>query len=332
MTSSKSSEMTIFALLTLGVLISSLVGFSGCLDLDDDTDDRIRVIVSILPQKEFAERVGGEYVKVTVMVGEGQDPHGYEPRPSQLIDVAKADVYFIVGSGVEFENIWLDTLIEQNGDMEIVDASKGIELIASAEEDHDEDHDSDQNESHDDEHEENGNQTHEDDSGEHDHEGDDPHIWNSPVNAMIMVGNLRDALVRIDPEHASDYSNNSQEYLSELDAVDRDMRSGLESHGGKKFLVYHPSFGYLAHQYNLSQIAIEDEGKEPTPAGVQAIIDQAKAENITTIFVSPQFDESNAQTIAKEIGGTVVRIDPLGEHYLENMRKVREKLIDGFES
>lgn len=287
-------------IVTMLLVFMSVLG-SGCIDLNtDDGDERILIVVSILPQKEFAGQVGGEHVKVTVMVGEGQDPHGYEPRPSQLKDVAGADLYFKVGSGMEFENVWMDTLIEQNDEMEIVDGSANITLIHLGE-------------------------------GDHEHQGDDPHIWNSPMNARIMVENLRDALVRIDPEHADDYANNTRMYLAELDAIDVGLKDGLEPHKGAKFLVYHPSFGYLAHAYDLVQIAIEDEGKEPTPAGVQAIIDQAKEENITTVFVSPQFDESNAEAIAGEIGGTVVRIDPLGEKYIENMNKIRDELVAGFE-
>jgi zinc transport system substrate-binding protein len=305
----------------IGYFLSFLLTISGsiitgCLEIGEDEDDgRILIVVSILPQKEFAERVGGDNVKVTIMVGEGQDPHGYEPIPSQLKDVAKADIYFKVGSGIEFEKVWMDTIIDQNDKMVIVDASTGIQLI------------------------EIGNHTHDDaetqeESGanhtNHDEETD-PHIWTSPRNVIRIVENLRDALMEMDPQNADDYSNNSNEYLSELETIDIGMRGGLESYGGGKFLVYHPSFGYLAHDYNLTQIAIEDKGKEPTPAGVQAIIDQAIEENISTVFVSPQFDRSNAETIAEEIDGNVVFIDPLAERYLENMKDVENKLIQGFE-
>jgi zinc transport system substrate-binding protein len=298
-----------------GVVILSLilcgVMVSGCLDLErDDEDDRIRIVVSVLPLKEFAERIGGDNVKVTVMVGEGQDPHGYEPRPSQLKDVARADLFFKVGSGLEFENVWMETLIEQNGDMEIVDGSQGIELLESGEG-------------------ENGTRAGEDEN-DHDHEDHDPHIWTSPVNAIRMVETLRDALMNIDPENAGEYGNNSLTYVKELEVMDAELRTGLGPFPGGKFLVYHPSFGYLAHEYNLSQIAIENEGKEPTPSGIQAIIDQAKAENITTVFVSPQFDQANADVIADEIDGVVVSIDPLDAGYIANMRVIGEKLIEGF--
>jgi zinc transport system substrate-binding protein len=315
------SRMALPPVLITLLIICSLMGSAGCMNRDDVIDDQIRVIVSILPQKEFVERVGGANVRVTVMVGEGQDPHGYEPRPSQLRDVAKADLYFKVGSGIEFEEIWMDTITGLKRDMKVIDGSEGIDLIdIDGETNHTDDEGNGDR---------GGNQT-DDGDHEHDHERVDPHIWTSPRNAMRMVENFRDALIGTDPGNEADYVNITASYLADLEAVDRELRDGLEPHAGKRFLVYHPSFGYLAHEYNLTQIAIEDEGKEPTPAGVQAIIDQAKEENITTVFVSPQFDESNAETIADEIDGTVVRIDPLGKDYLANMREISTKLIEGF--
>ncbi|MCK4613167.1 MAG: zinc ABC transporter substrate-binding protein, partial [Thermoplasmata archaeon] len=114
--------------LLMGLIVVAAVLNAGCLDSDDD-DDRIGVIVTILPQKEFVERVGGDRVKVTVMVPPGQSPHTYEPTPGQMKEVARAGLYFKVGSGVEFETVWMDTLKEQNSNMEIVDGHKGITLI-----------------------------------------------------------------------------------------------------------------------------------------------------------------------------------------------------------
>jgi len=300
----------------IGVLVLISSSIPGCLDMGSDDEDRIIVVVSILPQKEFAERLGGEKVKVTVMVGEGQDPHAYEPRPSQLKDVGNAAIYFKVGSGIGFEEVWMDTLMEQNRDMEIVDGSRGIELISMGNATHDEE-------------ENDGGETR--GEGEHDHEGMDPHIWNSPKNAVIMVNNLLESLKNVDPANADYYTNNSREYLVDLQAIDMELRTALEPFSEKKFLVYHPAFGYLAHDYDLEMLTIEEEGKEPSAAGVAAIIDQAKAENITTVFVHPQFDQSNAETIATEIDGNVVIIDPLGSEYLENMKEVTRKLVQGFE-
>jgi len=456
--------------LLLGLILAATAFSTAC--IDDNDDGRIVIIVSILPQKEFVERVGGDRVRVTAMVGEGQDPHDYEPRPSQMKDVARADIYFMVGSGMEFEQVWMDTIREQNDDMEIVDGSKGITLIPfgaghSVEEEAVElfmdgpfeNVDAGRNESHapfiesgercyiinlteDDgnnsgflkfipgkegehviflehgdtevnftvkdeegngiepeEQREDGNETRgsgeeqegggeekeadgENEGGEqnegvegnpfaryasfdfseenytfnfsssnekscklvvlamqdgsHENEGNhqhgnlDPHVWNSPRNARIMVGNLLEALKNVDPENADYYSQNANDYIAELDAIDQEFRSGLEPYRGRKFLVYHPAFGYLAYNYNLEMVIIEEEGKEPTPAGVQAIIDQAKEENIGTVFVHPQFDRSNAEVIADEINGNVVVIDPLGKDYLENMMEVKEKLIEGF--
>ena len=283
--------------LLMGLIVVAAVLNAGCLDSDDD-DDRIGVIVTILPQKEFVERVGGDRVKVTVMVPPGQSPHTYEPTPGQMKDIARAGLYFKVGSGVEFETVWMDTLKEQNSNMEIVDGHEGITLIPMC--------------------------------GGHDNGTMDPHIWLSPKNAKIMVANLLEGLKKADQDNADNYTKNANDYIANLSKLHNETKSGLEPRQGKKFLVYHPAFGYLAHDYGLIQIAIEDEGKEPTAEGIQAIIDQAKEENITVIFVSPQFDRDNAETIADEIGGTVISINPLAENYVESMREVTTELINAF--
>lgn len=418
------------------LLLSTMLGV-GCIDSEDD--DRIGIIVTILPQKEFAQRVGGDLVKVTAMISEGQDPHSYAPTTGQMKDVAKAELYFTVGSGVEFEKVWMDTLTEQNSDMKIVDGHKDISLIpiggggddiweraeelfehgpfinitagsnasgAPSVEDGENCHiiglqgeeenmsgvvkfepdeessfvmfleygkdelnftleDGDGNDVEAlEEHEETGpytwyaffhlyNETytlnfgptdtnssklviledhedeHQHDTG-HEHGAMDPHIWLSPKNAKVMVQNLLDKLKELDPDNADYYTRNANAYLDELDALDEDMESALRPHKGKKFLVYHPSFGYLAHEYGLVQIAIEEEGKSPTPSGIEAIIEQAKAEGIKVIFVSPQFDKQSAEAIKDEIDGTVETIDPLARSYVKNMREVTAKLVQGF--
>lgn len=92
-------------------------------------DDRIKVVVSILPQAEFVEAVGGEHVSVTVMVPPGQEPHTYSPKPSQMRDLERADLYFKLGSGIEFELVWMDRFADLNGDMLIVDSSDGVHMI-----------------------------------------------------------------------------------------------------------------------------------------------------------------------------------------------------------
>jgi zinc transport system substrate-binding protein len=172
---------------------------------------------------------------------------------------------------------------------------------------------------------------HEDEGDEHEHENMDPHIWMSPRNAMTMVNNICDGLIQIDPSSRDYYESNRDAYLDQLSEIDDNIESGLAGIINRTFMVYHPAFGYLAHEYDLTMLAAEEEGKEPTAAGLAHLIDQAKEHNIKVIFVEPQFDPTKAETIADEIGGTVVMIDPLAEDYADNLITIKEALIQAME-
>ena len=273
--------------------------------------DKIGVVVTILPQVEFVENVGGEKVDVTVMVPLGAGPHTYEPLPSQMKALARAEMYAKVGSGVEFELVWLEKLVSTNKEIVLVDCSTGIQLIQMA-----------------------GDQDHEDEQSEeelHSPGAMDPHIWMSPLNAKIMVQNICDGLVQVDPGNRAFYERNRDAYLQELTALDQDVREGLSGVTNRRFMVYHPSFGYFAKEYNLTMLPIEEEGKEPTPAGIVHLIEQAKEDNIKVIFASPQFNPRSAEVIADEIGGRVVLIDSLARDYVANLRTVLSELVQAME-
>jgi len=150
----------------------------------------------------------------------------------------------------------------------------------------------------------------------------DPHIWLSPRLVKIQVENIYLALVEIDPENKGFYENNKNEYLAELDAFDLELKNAFSKIKGKKILVFHPAFGYLARDYGFEQIAIEIDGKEPSAENLANIIDTAKEENIKTIFVQRQFSQKSAEAIAKQIDGVVVPLDPLAEDYIENLRRI----------
>jgi zinc transport system substrate-binding protein len=152
--------------------------------------------------------------------------------------------------------------------------------------------------------------------------GSDPHIWNSPVNAMQMVENIYQGLIDIDPANQSDYLANRDGYLAKLQEVDNYAHQMLGGFSNRNFLIYHPSFGYFAAEYGLTQIPIEHQGKEPTPQVIQDAIDKSEEYNLNYVFVAPQFATSYAETIAREIGGQVLYVDPLPSDYATNMRSV----------
>ena len=296
----------------LSLIIVSVVSLSGC--VDESSTDTIDVLVTIVPQKEMVEAIGGSFVSVTVMVPPGQSPHSFEPTPEQMTKVARATAYFIVGSGVEFELVYLETILEQNSDLKVFDCSEEIEVLSFDEHFGQKDHYMDEEE-------------HEQEDTE---SGTDPHVWTSPVNFKKMAEVVYNGLVEVDPKHQEDYFENYQKYASQLERLHENISAMLQPFEGRSFMVYHPAWGYFGDTYNLRQIAIEDEGKQPGPAGVAALIQQAREFNISVIFVSPQFDTSNAQTIAEEIHGSVIAADSLMSEYQSTLLQLAEDMRKGF--
>lgn len=262
---------------------------AGCTGTDRQNDGKIVVAVTIPPEEEFVERVGGDHVRVILLVPPGADPHTYEPPPGVLADVAEADMYAVVGSGIEFELAWRDKIAALNPGMLVVDCSRGVDLIAT---------------------------------GEGDHAGADPHIWTSPKNARVMVEEIREGLIAVDPENAEDYRRNADAYLGELDALDAEITGALAASGVKTVMVYHSSWAYLARDYGFAEVPIESEGKEPSPQRLEHLIKQAEEEKIKVIFASPEHSTRSAEVIADAIGGTVVTMSPLAKDYLANMQRV----------
>lgn len=296
-------KLTVLAIV-LVVAFSVTVGVSCT--RDNEPGEKFRIVVTILPQAEFVEKVGGEEVEITVMVPEGHSPHTYEPSPGQMKELSKADIYVKVGSGVEFERVWMERFIDLNGDMAIVDCSQGIELEPMT--------------------------TNATNHSEISATGKlDPHIWMSPRNAMVMVENIARGLMEIDPSNNDYYQGNLEEYTTALEEIDMSIKNGLTDVENRIFMVYHPAFGYFAREYNLTMLTIEDEGKEPTPAGLAHIIEQAKKYDIRVVFASPQFNPDSVEVIADEIDGKVIFVDPLAKDYCDNLSELRDYLIQYME-
>jgi zinc transport system substrate-binding protein len=159
----------------------------------------------------------------------------------------------------------------------------------------------------------------------------DPHIWLSPRDAKIMVENICDGLIQVDPQNRDYYIQNENEYLAKLDELDADINSSLAGITNRWFIVFHPAWTYFARDYNLTQVAIEIEGKTPSPKDVADVVQEAEEHNIKIVFASPEFDVKSAQTIAEAIGGRVALIDPLAPDYINNMYQVLSELVQGME-
>ena len=282
-------------------IIAAAVMISACSPqaAEPVADGKLTVTVSILPQKYFVDRIGGEYVDVNVMVAPGDSPHTYEPKPEQMTALSHSAAYFSIG--VEFEEAWLDKIAAANEDMLMVDLIANIERMPM------------------DSHEEHG----EDEEGDA-HAGEilDPHVWTSPQLVKTMSQTIYETLAELDPRNKEEYKANLDGFIAEIETLEGDIVNSLAANEGKKFFVYHPSWGYFARDFGLEQVPIEIGGTEPSASEMAALIDEAREEGAKVIFVQPEFSTRSAETIASEIGGSVVLISPLDPDWMNNMRKV----------
>ncbi len=244
----------------------------------------VKVFVSVPPQKFFVERIGGNRVQVLVLIPPGADPHTYEPKPAGMAELARAAAWFTVG--VPFEENLLPRISSANPTLAVVRTEEGIERTATG------------------------------------REGADPHIWLSPRLVKKQADNILAGLIQADPSGERVYRANARRFQAELDALDREFRTLFSPVRGKTFLVFHPSWGYLAADYGLNQLAIEAEGKEPKGADLARLIQEAREKKIRVVFVEPQFSSRSARTIAESIGAKLVTADPLAANWADNLRKV----------
>lgn len=256
----------------------------------------INAVVSILPEKTFVEAIGGDKVSVSVMVLPGNSPHTYEPKPSQMKDVAKATLYFAIG--VEFENVWLNKFRNLNTNMQVIDLSEGIQKLSIS--------------THPDAH--NKHKT------AHKHEGNDPHIWTDPENVKIIALHIYETLMQADPENKVYYKLNYEKFIALINQTDSKIKSILSSkEEGTKFMVFHPSWGYFAQAYGLKQLPVELEGKSPKPKELINLIKEAREEKISAIFTQPEFSDSIAKVMANELHIKVIKVSPLSPEWSENL-------------
>jgi len=258
---------------------------------------QVNVAVSIVPEATFVRKIAGDLAKITVMVPPSASPATYEPRPSQMKAIAKAQVYLAVG--VPFERAWLPRFRAQNPRMKMVDITQNIAKKPMR--------------SH----------------GSHAHGGQgglDPHVWLSPPLVAQMVRNIAKALSKIDPAHHSLFAANLAIFLKEIKALDEKLKKELAPCEGSAMMVFHPSWGYFARTYGLEQIPIEAEGKEPGPKLLAKLIRTAKEKRVKALFVQPQFSKRTARLIAKHIDARLVEADPMAENWAQNLLRLAESI------
>lgn len=299
-------------------------------------ETRLSVFVSIVPQKYFVEQIGRDLIEIHVMVPPGASPATYEPKPRQMIALSRANAYFAVG--VPFERAWLKKLASVNPAMMIFHTDEDIRKLPmktnsnyeDTEKLHKQKKKSRQRGLGKEEDPFAGKKRYDNPEEGNKNSGyrgiPDPHIWLSPLLVLKQTRAILNALCKLDPQYRLVYESNFRNFSSRVKELDDDLKQTLQ---GKEiqFMVFHPAWGYFAHDYGLRQIPIEIEGKDPKPAELKRLIEYARERKIKVIFVQPQLSSTSAQVIAGEIGAQIAYADPLAPDWMANLREVANKFM-----
>ncbi|MCI6565350.1 metal ABC transporter solute-binding protein, Zn/Mn family [Campylobacter sp.] len=292
------------------------------------------VIASIAPVGYLAKAVGGDKIEVQSLAK--GDVHSYEPKPNDMKAVAKARIF--IAAGLEFEEAWIPRFKASAKNLVVVQSDAKIAKLKeehAGHADHDEEHGEhdekhsghDDHKAKDDKHSGHSEHAKHDEKHEaheeHDEEHEahaDPHVWLNPMLAITMARNISDALIDMDKANKDFYLKNFQKLMNDLLAFDESAKNELAGLKNRKFVVYHPAWGYFAEHYDLEQISIERNGKEPKIDEMASTVKMIKDENIKVIFADPNRSQKSAQVLASQTGAKVELLDPLGYNLLENLK------------
>lgn len=282
-------DKTMFRL-TIFILFATLA--VGC-SKPSEGNEKKTIFVSIAPLKQLVAEVTCGDFPVEVLVPEGMSPEIYDPSARQLTEVSDAQLLFTTGL-IDFERRVAERLAKEGN---IVPLSKGIKLLA-------------------------GCCSHHHDGSGHKH-GVDPHIWTSPRELKRMVETIHATIKERYPDSLK-YDVATEGLISRIEQLDSLCASTIANSGVKSFMIYHPAYTYYAHHYALKQVAVEQEGKEPSPRQLATIVESARSEGTATILIQPQYAIDKVVTLAKECGAEVVVTDPLAEDILSEIERVTE--------
>lgn len=253
------------------------------------------VLVSVPPHQYFVEKIAGNTVEVGLLVPSGASAHTFEPTPKLMLSASKADIWFQVGES--FEKRALQVLQNHNRCLVPIDLLEGLDLI------------------------------YDDTYGAHHgcchcSGGADLHYWLSARMARQQVKTIALALSKRYPENSALYSERLKNFLAELEQLDTFIAELLLPLKNRTLLVSHPAYAYFCRDYHLKQLSIEFEGKDPTPGQLTRMLEQARKEKISKIYIQPQYPNRGAKLVAEELGAELVLLDPYSGDYLNMMREI----------
>jgi zinc transport system substrate-binding protein len=273
----------VVGMLLLTVLVSNGVPFIA------GAQSKPTVAVTVAPQAAFVREVAGDLVNIVTMMPPGANHETFSPPPQDMEKLSVATLYLAMGLPPERAGL-LPKLAEMNRDMRIVDVQMEVaktyppRYFAPNDQ--------------------------------------DPHIWLSPKRAIAMVSLTAQELSRIDPSNSASYAANAERYIARIQAADQEIQASFKTVWNRMFIVYHPAFGYFAEDYNLTMVALEEEGKEADPRRFREVIDMAKEKGIKVIFYQEDIDGRQSRTFAEELGGQAEKVSPMATDYVENLLRM----------
>lgn len=327
--------------LVLKLLVCACIG-SLCSCAQPAQPEEETLYVSILPLKSIVGGIVGDDFDVRVLVPAGASPETFEPTPRQFVDLNRARLIFNVGL-IDFETTLLGKIEARD---KVVDLSRGIDLIAGscshahgkvarAHEPHAAAMSEEQQTagSHaaatPGERQLAGSHAATPAPQAHGHShahGIDPHIWTSPRALQRMAANAYEAIHALWPDSVK-YTENHARLQEQLAALDARTAGKIAASGVRYFIIYHPALTYYARDYGLQQVAIEDDGKEPSARALARLIEQARRDSVRTIFYQSQFPASTVEVIARDIEAQSVAIDPLKEDVIANIDSLTDLIV-----
>lgn len=272
--------------ITIFALLATLL--MGC-GSTEHKSDKPTIFVTITPLKSLVEEVTCGDFDVEVLVPKGASPETYDPTARQLMAVNDAEMLFSTGL-ITFEQSLVEQITNKDN---LIDLSKGISLL-------------------------NGSCSHAHCSHAH---GIDPHTWTSPRALHTMTRSIHREVMERYPDSAK-YTTAAENLLERIEALDMECMQKISTAGANIMMIYHPAFTYYAADYGIEQVAIEQDGKEPSPRQLASLVETAKKNNIRNILIQPQYSADKVAPLATECGAEVVVTDPLAEDILGEIERV----------
>ena len=287
------------------LLIFILLFSVGCSPNTDEchSSGKLSIYATIPPIANLIKKIGGDFVDVKVLINSGQDPHLFQPTPSQMVKLNKSTDYFTIGMAIEKR---LSSKLTNFTSISFFDITTGINKRGLGSTSCHHEHDSDDECS----------------------SKNDPHLWLGNSQLIGLVDNIQAQLSVRDPVNSVTFEENSKALKIEVNLIHQQIKSMLAPFKGRSIMVFHPSFGYFTDTYGLIQMAIEFEGKTPTPKQFTHLVRQSQENGIKVLFIQPQFNQATGVAIAKSVGAKIVTLDSLSADINSNLIEIAKKIKD----